>query len=251
MSHKTQTPLYIKISDMIAREIQTGILLNGDKLPPERHLAAQLSVSVGTLRKALLELESKDMLTRIHGSGNYVHKLVDNEIACPLIRLQPINGEATHHARLLSLDKLSKPADLPKLGTSDNVYRFRRQRMMGTKRTAIEEIWLDASYADSIEPEDVGESMYNFYKQTLGFWITQAEDRVSLSTKPAWAPAQWPRVDKGFCGYIERLSKDNADQFAEYARIWFDPTIVQFVSHSESTKKIGFTLPQAKGNSQG
>lgn len=227
---------------MIAREIQMGVLLNGEKLPPERQLAAQLTVSVGTLRKALLELESKDMLRRIHGSGNYVNKLADNAITCPLFRLQPINGEAKHPAHLLSLDKVTKPTDLPELGTSDSAFRFRRQRMMGEERTAIEEIWLDASYADSINAEDIGESMYRFYKKTLGFWITGAEERVSLSVKPTWAPEQWPRADNGYCGYVERLSKDNTGQLAEYARIWFDPTIVQFVSHSETVKKNCFAL---------
>lgn len=242
MANTMHTPLYLRISDMIAREVQLGILHDGEKLPPERQLASQLRVSVGTLRKALLDLENKGMLDRIHGSGNYIHKNVDYENAYPVIRLQSINGEPVHRAQLLSLDKISKPADLPELGSSNCAYRFRRQRMTGDVSAAVEEIWLDASYADSINAEDVGESMYGFYKQTLGFWITHAEDRVSLSTRPAWAPAQWPRVENGLCGYIERLSKDSTGRLAEYSRTWFDPSIVQFVSHSEAAKKIGVAL---------
>ncbi len=65
-------PLHVEISEMLAREIQAGILFEGTKLAPERAMAESLRVSVGTLRKALLDLEEKGLLERIHGSGNYV-----------------------------------------------------------------------------------------------------------------------------------------------------------------------------------
>jgi len=57
-------PLHLQISEMLMREIQAGLLVDGEKLAPERQMAAQLNISVGTLRKALLDLDEKGMLKR-------------------------------------------------------------------------------------------------------------------------------------------------------------------------------------------
>ena len=56
----------------LEREIASRGLLPGDKLPTERELAAQLSVSRATVRSALQELESKHLLERTQGRGTLV-----------------------------------------------------------------------------------------------------------------------------------------------------------------------------------
>ena len=86
MSEATSLPIYIQISEMLMREIIAGRLLDGERLLPERTLAKSLSISVGTLRKALKDLEQKGALFRKHGSGNYVKfRFLENQIsACGL-----------------------------------------------------------------------------------------------------------------------------------------------------------------------
>lgn len=223
-------PLHLQVSDMLAREIQSGILINGEKLAPERQMAAGLSISVGTLRKALHELEQKGMLQRIHGSGNYVHHNTDAENIYALFRLELIDGEGAPTAQLLSLDDELKTDDLPQFGKSDRAFRFRRLRMLGSVPAAIEEIWLDGSYANSISEADVSDSLYLFYKEHLGFWISRTEDRVSVAPMPDWAPEDWAASKLSHCGYVERHSRDQHGNSAEFSRTWFDPKAVQFVS---------------------
>ena len=65
-------PAYLRIAEMLTHDIAAGRLPDGARLPPERNLAPSFDVSVGTLRKALTELEARGLLTRRHGSGNYV-----------------------------------------------------------------------------------------------------------------------------------------------------------------------------------
>ena len=72
MSEATSLPVYIQISEMLMREIIAGRLSDGERLLPERDLAKSLNISVGTLRKALKDLEQKGALFRRHGSGNYI-----------------------------------------------------------------------------------------------------------------------------------------------------------------------------------
>lgn len=52
--------------------IVRGELPQGEKIPPERELAATLGVSRATLREALLELEIKGLLSRRPGRGTVV-----------------------------------------------------------------------------------------------------------------------------------------------------------------------------------
>ncbi|MGW4532909.1 FadR/GntR family transcriptional regulator [Nocardia sp. NPDC004340] len=52
--------------------ITSGELRAGDRLPPERELAAGLSVSRSSLRQAMFELESKQLIERRQGRGSTV-----------------------------------------------------------------------------------------------------------------------------------------------------------------------------------
>jgi len=49
-------PKYIQISERLIREIAAGHIADGARLPPEREMAADLGIAVGTLRKALGDL---------------------------------------------------------------------------------------------------------------------------------------------------------------------------------------------------
>lgn len=223
-------PLHLQISEMLVREIQSGVLINGEKLAPERQMAARLNISVGTLRKALHELEEKGMLQRIHGSGNYISHNAETENVYALFRLELIEGTGEPTAELLSIDNIAKTEDLPNFGKSRHAFRFRRLRMIGSVPSALEEIWLDGSYASAISKADVSDSMYLFYKEHLGFWISRTEDRVSVAQTPEWAPEDWSNSKPVHCGYVERHSRDQHGNSAEFSRTWFDPSVVQFVS---------------------
>jgi len=220
----------IQISEMLVREIKAGMLANEEKLPPERQMAERLQISVGTLRKALSDLESKGMLVRKHGSGNYVHNNPEVDNVYALFRLELTEGGGLPTAELLSVDTLKKPDSLPSFGKSDHAHRFRRLRRLNGINAALEEIWLDCSYVESININEVPESLYLFYKETLGFWITRAEDRVSVATLPDWTPDGFLAADHSHCGYVERLSRDNNGTLAEYSRTWFDAHTVRFVA---------------------
>jgi len=65
-----------KISDAIAtdleRRILEGVLAPGDRLPPERELAAELGVSRPSLREAIQKLASRGLLHSRQGGGTFV-----------------------------------------------------------------------------------------------------------------------------------------------------------------------------------
>lgn len=220
----------MQISEMLIRDIQSGELPNGERLPPERLMAQQLRVSVGTLRKALEELNKLGLLHRIQGSGNYVHNNLDIDDVYALFRLELISGPAKPTASLLSVRHIAKSSYVPHIGGSTKAFRFRRRRQLNAVEVALEEIWLDAGNAVSINPEDVPDSMYHFYQEQLGIRITRVEDRISVSPLPSWAPTSLQERNCSHWGYVERLSRDQDGKPAEYSRTWFDPGLARFVS---------------------
>ncbi|EOT41144.1 MULTISPECIES: GntR family transcriptional regulator [Enterococcus] len=65
-------PIYIQIHDQIKAKIEKGGWQIGDRLPSERELATQFSVSRMTLRQAIQTLADEGILERKIGSGTYV-----------------------------------------------------------------------------------------------------------------------------------------------------------------------------------
>jgi GntR family transcriptional regulator len=69
-------PFYFHIESLIRQKILTGQLHPGERLPPEKELAAQFGVSQITIRTALANLEAEDLITRMRGKGTFVTKNV-------------------------------------------------------------------------------------------------------------------------------------------------------------------------------
>lgn len=223
-------PRHLQISEMLTREIKAGLRRDGDRLPPERAFAEELGVSVGTLRKALADLAEKGMLARVHGSGNYVRDNPAVSSIYALFRLERSGGGGLPTARLLSVERLSRPDDVPEIDSADHAFRFRRIRALDGLAVAAEEMWLGGARAEAIAPHKVGDSLYQFYAEQLGFRIARVEDRVSVGDLPAWASAYFKDASPNPWGYIERVSRDESGEPAEFSRTWFDPQKARFVA---------------------
>ena len=130
MSDTHSLPLYIQISEMLIREIQSGRLSDGARLPPEREMAADLKISVGTLRKALAVLTEKHLIERRHGSGNYIRQGTGREGLYAFFRLELLGGGGLPTAQVLSVHSMGKPKDLPRFGASNRAHRIRRLRRL-------------------------------------------------------------------------------------------------------------------------
>ncbi len=66
------TPVYLKLQTKIQSEIENGRLSPGECIPPEKELAQINQVSVGTVKKAILNLANEGYLYRIQGKGTFV-----------------------------------------------------------------------------------------------------------------------------------------------------------------------------------
>ncbi|MGH8931921.1 MAG: GntR family transcriptional regulator [Egibacteraceae bacterium] len=65
-------PPYAQVVDTLRREIEQGVLPPGAKLPTHQELRSQYGVSVGTIKRALGELQGAGLVISRQGQGTFV-----------------------------------------------------------------------------------------------------------------------------------------------------------------------------------
>ena len=223
-------PVYIRIAEMISRQIDAGLLADGQRLPTEREMAKSHGVAVGTLRKALARLTEMGRLDRRQGSGNYVRQTDVSAAVYTMFKLERPEGGGLPTARLLSLATIKKPDSFPEFGAGKRGHRFRRLRFLDEVPVALEEIWLDAWAAPDLPVDRISDSLYKFYRDALGLWITRTEDSVSVAPVPDWTVDQFPLYAGTPAGYVERIGWAQDGAKVEFSRTWFDPAQARFVA---------------------
>lgn len=224
----TALPLYLQLSELLIRDIASGRLPDGARLPPERAMAETHGTTVRTLRKALKILEEKNLLERRQGSGNYVRSSPQIDSVYALFRIELLEGGGLPTARVLDLTAMVKPATLPDFGRSDRATRIRRLRFLNRVPVAVEEIWLDAA-AGEIRPDRLSDSLYHTYRVHLGLRIAGAEDRVSIGAVPDWAPPEFGARPGQTVPFVQRFSQAEGVGTVEFSRNWIDPATAHYV----------------------
>ena len=65
-------PKYVQLADLIEQDIASGTLKPGDKLPPQRNLAYDLGVTIGTIGRAYTLATERGLVAGEIGRGTYV-----------------------------------------------------------------------------------------------------------------------------------------------------------------------------------
>jgi GntR family transcriptional regulator len=110
ISQTDARPMYLQIMEQIRARIAAGDWAAGKELPSIRALAAGLNVSVITVKRAYLDLESEGVIVTRHGKGSFVADV--NGLAGELKeeQLEEHLTEAAEIGRLLglSVDELAE-----------------------------------------------------------------------------------------------------------------------------------------------
>ena len=74
-------PLYVRIADQIEQAIHAGSLAAGSKLPPQRNLAYDIGVTIGTISRAYSMVRERGLVSGEVGRGTYVLGTMEEEEA--------------------------------------------------------------------------------------------------------------------------------------------------------------------------
>lgn len=74
-------PRYLAVADAIARDVESGRLAAGARLPPQRELAARLGVDPTTVTRAYTEARRRGLIAGHVGRGTFVRGAADEDAA--------------------------------------------------------------------------------------------------------------------------------------------------------------------------
>ncbi|ASE11908.1 GntR family transcriptional regulator [Kocuria rhizophila] len=69
--HST-TPVYAQLVECVLRDVSTGELVVGDRIPPVRTLASELGLSAGTVAKAYRQMETRGIIETRGRKGTFI-----------------------------------------------------------------------------------------------------------------------------------------------------------------------------------
>lgn len=71
--------IYVAVANHIAKLINDGHLKPGERLTPERELAAEYKVAYLTVRRAMQELRDRGLIVSVQGRGTFVNPALKSE----------------------------------------------------------------------------------------------------------------------------------------------------------------------------
>src|SRR5512147_2865479 len=77
-------PRYVAIAEQLARDLETGRLKPGDRLPTHRELAWKLGMTVGTVTRAYAEAERRGLITGEVGRGTFIRDRKSESATLPM-----------------------------------------------------------------------------------------------------------------------------------------------------------------------
>jgi DNA-binding transcriptional MocR family regulator len=91
-SKQRKGPLYLRLAERIEADIAEGILPPGTKLPPQRNLAFDIGVTIGTVGRAYNLIRERGLVSGEVGRGTYVMENKRALPASPTTHAEPFGG---------------------------------------------------------------------------------------------------------------------------------------------------------------
>lgn len=199
--YNKKIPFYFHIESLIRQKILTGQLLSGERLPPEKDLAAQFGVSQITIRTALANLESENLISRMRGKGTFVTKNV------PLSKQVIVTGDVQsfvddsrkYKVKALGIDKKKvsetriarEVEDFFGLKGEDRLSVVRRVRMLDKTPVQFLENFISPETAKHVTVKALSEHpLQAILKEKMGLEIGRSETYLeSIPADPDIAEA--------------------------------------------------------------
>ena len=220
------SPLYQQIKSLIVRSLQAGEWRPGEAIPSEIELAARFKVSQGTVRKAVDELASENLLLRRQGKGTYVATHAEERVQYRFLRLTPDqpNDAGPVQREFLDCRRLRAPADVARLlqlKPGDMVVEVRRVMHFSGKPVVLDDIWLPGHLFKGLTAERLSDykgPMYGLFETEFGVRMIRAEEKIRAVAAGEGEAALLKIAAGSPLLSVERLSLTYDDQPVELRR---------------------------------
>jgi GntR family transcriptional regulator len=186
-------PLYQSVRDDILERISGGEWAPGVALPSEAQLAKAYGVGISTVRAAVSQLVSADVLVRHQGKGTFItaHD-VETDIYRFFHVVQNDGQRLLPKSHLLSFQKCradKKTADKLQLPhTSPDVYRIRNLLLVSGQPQVVSDICVPTMLLPGLSKtiiEANQNTLYGLYQSRYGVMILKTKEKLWAKIPPA------------------------------------------------------------------
>ncbi|MDO8283767.1 MAG: GntR family transcriptional regulator [Rhodoferax sp.] len=182
------SPLYQQIKVLILQSLQAGEWKPSAAIPSEIELAARFKVSQGTVRKAIDELASENLLVRRQGKGTFVATHAERQIQYRFLKLIPDNGDPSSEGpaqrHIIDCKRTRASVEVARalaIRTGDAVLQVRRVLSFTGNPTILEDLWLPAAPFKGLTAErlrDYNGPMYALFETEFDVRMVRAEEKI-------------------------------------------------------------------------
>jgi GntR family transcriptional regulator len=182
------SPLYQQIKGLILNSLRLGEWKPGESIPSEKDLATRFRVSQGTVRKAVDELASENLLDRRQGKGTFVATHATQQAQFRFLKLVPETGmpgsEGPAQRDIVECRRTRASADVAHalaLRTGDAVLQVRRVLSFAGAPTILEDIWLPATPFKGLTAARLANyqgPMYALFETEFNVRMVRAEEKI-------------------------------------------------------------------------
>ncbi len=188
-AHNGQTeylPLYAQVKTLLVKRIGSGGWKPGQMLPSENELAAEYNVSQGTVRKALISLETDRMIVRRQGVGTFVARHSRDHTLYQFFRIVGLDDSRLIPTSVVLSQRTQRAtreqAAQLSVATGTSLHAIARVRSFNGQPAIFERIFVPVSLmpALAVEPNaEMDEEMYVIYQERFGISIVRVTERVA------------------------------------------------------------------------
>ena len=225
-------PLYQQISELLIRDIAAGRLIDGERLPPERDMAADLGIAVGTLRQALKDADRKGPAGPGAGVGQLCPRQGRRRLGLCAVPAGTGRGGGLPTARVLSVDRCPRTRACRPSAASDEGHRIRRLRFLSgvRSRRSRKSGWMRAD----VDADQPSATCRNRFTSTIASALASGLPGPRTASARARCPTGRPPNFRTAPGtplpLITRISWAQDGQAVEASWTWYDPETVRYVA---------------------
>jgi len=219
------SPLYQQIKLLITRSLQEGEWKPGEAIPAETDLAARYRVSQGTVRKAIDELATENIVVRRQGKGTFVATHSEEQIQYRFLRLAPDDAKPRGMARhFIDCKRMRPPAPIARaldLKGTEGAILVRRTLLQDDIPVVLDEIWLPAGLFKGLTADrlrDYVGPMYEMFETEFGVHMIRAEEKIRAVAADAPTADVLAVAEGTPLLSVERLSYTYGDKPVELRR---------------------------------
>jgi len=182
------SPLYQQIKGLILQSLQQGEWKPGEAIPSEMELAARFRVSQGTVRKAIDELASENLVMRRQGKGTFVATHAEQHVQYRFLKLLPDTGDASVEGpaqrSIIDCRRVRASAEIARtlaLRGGDAVIQAKRILSFAGVPTILEDIWLPGHAFKGLTGEQMANYQgptYAMFEIDFGVRMVRAEEKI-------------------------------------------------------------------------